>query len=918
MAIGDELRIYPFSKTLRHTTGTTVWTAVQLYSWVQDSADEPGFMSYEEIIKFNTPTSFTMLNGWKLDNGDGSEILSYIKGGSIDTTGYATIDDPVYMLDLTSTTDWVPTDLDLTITDDAGDVGPLLSYLNDYPVAGSARIWVRDTNSNGTIATSSTIATATGTGAGTANGASVTGDEINTNVFTLAAFPSDVLPQVYIYQDHPQDATRTRIAEWSAFDNWDRGTIDVLIPVQLAGTLIDSGNVSAFVRQTGDSFTFVEVDLSSGSRTPIATETAADEVNITEGEWYLLYDAEAGGGFAVDDVIQDEATDSGVPPTWYAEVVAVTDDGTTGTLTLRGLRGTIVDDDPIYIGTTQRGLANGTPGDTFLTYSAEAAGPVGGDLGLPFEGVSSGAHRLLRGYQDDGTTGKLVLQVAHAHATVDSQDYTGTGRDVLYQDFSSGESVNAPAAGTGTMDITTAAVSTTLISGFSDVTVAHVNGTVTVSSTGTFTFGERITWNAAASEAIYISDNGTTMYLGNVDPGDEPDASDAFVGDISAATANCDSGLTDANTDTFNFTQQTANAFSVIVEGGSIYSAGRTLSDIYAYLQYYVSDGKSTDIHTSTGSAITLLAAEEYIKAVAAYAATKPAPFGTLAGTTFFGAQGVWVQGMVSTDENNVSLTDHGGTLRTPFTSVSVTVGNTRVDDVITVFLEDGSTAKPDKAQYTSHATLNAVSDSTFERDTTDFPIDTPTSGTFYVVDNTSNEEHRYRYDSWATTVLTLPTERASTATAAATGQTLFDTLATFQTWGIQRGDIIRNTTDGGWGYVLSVASETELETTQLTTAGRDWADLDDYEINSLVTTYDGSDTFFISYVDAIEDTGSDVTPGSITVTLLYDVDRAVVVRARNVAVGTTEIQPFVTTSDIESGGMNVSVIRNEDTVYTP
>ena len=42
------------------------------------------------------------------------------------------------------------------------------------------------------------------------------------------------------------------------------------------------------------------------------------------------------------------------------------------------------------------------------------------------------------------------------------------------------------------------------------------------------------------------------------------------------------------------------------------------------------------------------------------------------------------------------------------------------------VFLQDGSTGLPDKDTYTSHNTNNVQSDSTFERDATDFPIDTP------------------------------------------------------------------------------------------------------------------------------------------------------------------------------------------------
>lgn len=920
MAINDDFQVYPASKVIRHVSGTSVYTAVQFYSWIQGLADEPGMMSYQEVIKYNTPTSFTMQNGWFLDNGDGSNILQYLSSGSIDTSGYATISDPVYMLDMDNAeafAAFVSGDKDKRIEDDDTLVGPLLAYKNAYPGANRARIWVRDTRGTpAVIADNSKIDMSTdgGTGSGAAYGDSVSGDEIYCNIYTIADFPTNPSPQVYIYQKHPASTTRVRIAEWSAFTNWDRGSIDVLIPVKLGGSLIDSGLVKVVVRQTGDTFTFVDADLSSGSRTPVATETASDTVNVTKGEWYLLYDNEAGGGFTAADVIQNTSTGSGTPPSWYAEVVSVTDWGTSGLLVLRGLRGTIADNDAIYVSTTQRGQANGTPGDTYTTYDAAAQAPAAGDLGKPFEGGTSGAHRVLCGYQHDGPGGKLVLAVYHTHGTLDSQTYTGTGRDRLYKTLLDNDVLDAPAAGTGAMIVTLSVDSTTLISGYSDITIAHINGTVDISNkSGSFIPGERITWNAGASSAVYIKDTGSVMTLANVDPADEPDASDTFTGQISAKTADCDSGLTDANTATFAFVQQSAASYSVFVECGAIYETGRTLKDVYCYLQYYLGDGKTTSIYTSTGAAITLVSAEEYVKAVAAYAASKPAPFGTLAGSLFFGAQGVWLQGQAEADNNNLKLRDHSYNPQEPYRSVVLTVGNTRVSDDIVVFLRSGSL--PDKTQYTSHNTANVQGDSTFERDATNFPIDTASAGTFFVVDTSAKEEHRYRYDSWSTTVLTLPTKRTSTATAASSGQTLKDTGATFVTWGIQRGDIIRNTTDDGWGYVVSVDSETQLTTTKLTTSGKDWAEGDGYFLNALVVTYDNTDKFYITYMDTIEDTGTDLSPGSATASVLYAADRNVLVRVRNTTAA-TKIQDFVAPSTIGETGMSVNVIRNEDKVF--
>ena len=932
MAIQDDFTIYPYTKVIRHTSGTTVYTAVAFYSWLMNTFDEPGYLTYQTPISFNTPTSFTMQNGWYLDNGDGSNLLNYIYGGGIDTSGYATVADPVYMLDLTSTTDFISGDKDLIVTDDATSVGPLLAYLNDYPSNGSARIWVRDTRSTpATIATSSTIAVTTGTGGGTANGSSVSGDDIYLNLFTISSFPGSPNPQLYIYQDHPQSGSRTRIAEWSNLANFDRNQstgpsspnlIDVVFPIKLAGTLIDSGNFTTFARQTGDTFTFVESTITSAGRTPIATETSADTVNVTEGEHYLMYTSASDPGYTAGTVIQDVATGGATPPTWYAEIVSYTaSSSTAGYIIIRGLRGTPADTDAIYVGASNLGTAavSGSVGDTLIEWSS---GTDPSTLGQVLTGGTSGAKRLLRAV--DGTNNVAILQD-------DPTGVTGSNRDAYYKDFSSGETVTGATDGS----VVLSGASNTLISGFNDVTVASVNGTVVVDTfSGTFTPGEVVTWTGGGPAIVIYTDGSSTMTLGNVEDETALTTNNLTItGALSGATCltNGTGGLTDGNTENFNFTLQTYSdpngLYSVFIEGGSIYNTGRSLTDIYAYLQYYLRDGQSISdriIYTSDGSAITQLAAEEYIRADAAYSATKAAPFGTLAGGVFFGAQGVWIQGMRSADNNNIKLTDSGGTLREPFTSVTLSITNTRSGDRIAVYLEDGSTTLPDKAQYTSHATNNIQSRSAFDQDTAGggFPNDTPSSGTFIVVDVSASQEHRYRYTSYANTggsgddgLFTLPTERTGTATAGSTGQTLVASAATFSTWNIVIGDIIRRTNgSGGWAYVTAISSETQITTTILS-AGSGWASSDTFEMLSLVVTYTGSDTFFVPYLDSRETTGTDGTPGTESVSLTYVSDREVVIEVRNVE-NATKIVPFKTTGTLTSSGLTQSVIRTTDTVY--
>ncbi len=921
MALVDDFTVYPYSKVIRHTnvSSDSTYTVQAFYSWLMDLFDEPAYLSYESPMKYNTPTQYTLQNGWFIDNGDGSEALKYLYGGSVLTSGYA---GDVRMLDIDNEgVDYVACvagDKDLPVTDDATPVGPLLAYKNAYPNASEARWWIRDTRAvPAAIVDNSTIDVTGGTGGGQAAGADESGDEIYTNLYSIASFPADISPQVYVFQQDP-DGNEARIAEWSFTDKWDRGTVDIIVPVKLGGNLINSGLIDIFARQSGDLFSHVsDVDLSAGSRTPVALETSPDEVNLTSSEfnfvdYFIFFDAQS-NAISVDDIITDiDTTTVGTRPGWYAEVASVTDWGTEGVLGIRGLNGTISDDDTIYVGSTSCATVNGTVGDAWIPWSAESTGPIAGDIGKAVEGGTSDAEGILRGFQDDTGTGKLLLQVYHTHDTVDAQVYTGAGRDPLYKFWLTGENLDAPASGGSLLDVTVGTIVAAdhyrAVSGFSDVTIAHVNGTVTCDTfaVSDFTVGELVTWNVGADSAVVLyTDNATTMQLGNVSS--EPDASDSFVGAISGGTCECNSGLTDDNTQNYEFPLQSeGDTYNVFIEGGAIYYTGRTLDQVYAYNQFKCRDGESDVMYTSDGSSITEVQGQQYIKAVSTHATTKTSPFGTLAGGVFFGAQGVWIEGMSSADDNNIQLTSHEGNAQQPYSSIVVTVGNTRISDVITVFKEEGSTGLPDKSQFTCAA--NTKSASTLQGDAT-HPNDTPSAGWVYVVDDSTNEEHKYRFTSWTTDTLTLAAEVIGTADGSTTGQTLQDT-GIFLEAAVQRGDIIRRTGDDAWCYIISRDNDNQVTTTVLSD-GTDWAVSDNFEVNSLVVDYTSSDSYFIPYLEAIED-----SDGSESDTLTYVENRAVVIRVRNV-LNATKIQPFVTTSDILSGGMTVSVIRNTDDVYS-
>ena len=126
-------------------------------------------------------------------------------------------------------------------------------------------------------------------------------------------------------------------------------------------------------------------------------------------EKYLLYDNEV-AAFTVDDTVT--GTTSGAT----AKIVAATDWGASGILTLANIVGTFQDNEQITDAHTGDALVNGKVGDTYVTYDNEAGGPFEIDEIIYGYGFNMA---YLRGLQDDGDTGKMVLDMAYGEFSPD-------------------------------------------------------------------------------------------------------------------------------------------------------------------------------------------------------------------------------------------------------------------------------------------------------------------------------------------------------------------------------------------------------------------------------------------------------------------------------------------------------------------
>lgn len=80
MAIQDDWSIDYVNKTITHATGTTRYTVNALYSWLMDLFDDAGQMDDPVPMSAQTPTEYTLINGWSFGS-DGD--LGYLYGGSI-------------------------------------------------------------------------------------------------------------------------------------------------------------------------------------------------------------------------------------------------------------------------------------------------------------------------------------------------------------------------------------------------------------------------------------------------------------------------------------------------------------------------------------------------------------------------------------------------------------------------------------------------------------------------------------------------------------------------------------------------------------------------------------------------------------------------------------------------------------------
>lgn len=262
--------------------GKTVWSTNALYSYIQDTFDELGQMDDQVPMSAQTPTEYSLINGWFIDEVS----IKYLKGGAIKTIGWT--GNVICQIGYNSTVHLVASDIGkIIVGTTTTDAGTILFFDARTVPGDQGKIWIRPTSpaadlfNNGTEAY--TVTSGTGTGVFTA--VSVSGENTWANMYSIGTIESNTA--IYIVQDS------AKISAW-----WPVGHVDILIRVREMGstTGVNSGDLGQLLigaREYSKLFDhFVSTGI-TGGRNPVPLATAAD-LNNTTGQYQLILSSSSG------------------------------------------------------------------------------------------------------------------------------------------------------------------------------------------------------------------------------------------------------------------------------------------------------------------------------------------------------------------------------------------------------------------------------------------------------------------------------------------------------------------------------------------------------------------------------------------------------------------------------------------------
>ncbi len=855
-----------------------IYTVNEFYSFLQDTFDEPAQMDDPVPMSAQTPTQYTLINKWFMDD----ESMKALYGGSIQTSGW-TYSDPAGITQIrwTSATS-APTDPDdigkAVTGDSSGATGIILAVSST--VSNRDVVWIRNTNefqfTDGEVIDDDATGLDPDFTAETNDGVQ-SGETIWSNLFSVGSLQSNT--EIYIgqeddYQGGAAYHTATaydklerrieKIDEW-----WDSdvdfftnspnllggaGHFDILVKTTEAGDVVDDGRLFAGARQFSKVYSHFEFVGGAGNFVVPFASTGAD-LNSADGPYTVAYDNGNGTAPVVGDVLEDTAS-----PNRLRAVVTEADGGDpTGTISFY----LIGENEPLV--TQQRTLLQLADNDAVQTSNGS---------GAAFD-INGAPTQVLLG---PAVTQGIVITFADAQRDTD-EDST----DEEYSCVINCNNVNLSEVYQRTQFLTSR--------GNQDGTSTDVQDTLLPSGKGL----TLVPLDAEAGE-FYRAVGDITVPWDNAGAGTIPIEGTLVVNQDGAFTASgvivSISGTTSGQLTLTQVKGTWADNDTVAIEGGVA----------------------TTDFVTINGTPSTIVD-------------NTAAPFGAFAGGRWFVAQGVVLDNVPPGDANNWETVDLDGTRRAPPAVRVITFAGLITEDrgFIAEVTSIG-TDVIDKAQNGVASGGTVVGDFTFELDAT-VKLNVPAVNSWVRivdVDSPTSEEYRFFFTTVSGTTVTFDTgANTSGDTTSGTSATVLTDSGAFASFGVvgavRIGMQIRNINDGSRAIVVRKIDDDSIETTPLAGGTNNlWFDAaatDAWEANTVVVALDAADTVYFPFIDDVVPTAATTLTASVKY-VVPDVNLIARARFSSPDIGGQRILPFQQLGVLfQDADLTVTAIRTDDTI---
>lgn len=887
MAIQDDFVIdyvdlkITYNTTFVHDRPPNIYTVNELYSWLQDEFDEPEQMDDPVPMSAQTPTQYTIVNKWFMNDN----TMKALYGGSIQTSGWTKSGSEGITALRWNTAAGTP---------DVADIGEILTGGSStatgvlLDVDGYRSIaWVRNTSAAQFQSNENITGTGVDFDTEDFNGFQ-SGESIWSNLFSVGSLQTST--EVYIGQeddylggkayhlDDGYDGYQRRIEKidewWDADVDFFTGSpnllggaghFDVLVKTQEASETVDGQRLAVYARTFSKVYSHFELVGGVGNFVVPFSSTGSD-LNSQDGPYNALFDGKTGNDLEVGDILENAPHDAGAglnePVNRLRAVVTAVTGGA------------------------------GASGD-FDYYLIGENEPWFGPDGYFYE-------RTLVNFIDNDD-----IQVRG-----DTTDFDIDGT-ALFQGPATAQGITVTFGNTQLdIDEDTTDEEYACTINCNNVALAEVyKRMMFLTSRGNQdgTTPDRQDTLIQSAASVNVDTDGSPIFDGYDEPGEFYRA----VGDIVFDWDNRQGSAPPEGTFVVNAHLAAWTASGVLVSLSS--PSGASGKCVLTQVKGTWADG---DRVTNVGQWEVNYVTVNEPTSITSIVDNTAAPFGTFAGGRWFVAQGVVLINVPSSDNNNWQTIDLDGNTIQPPTTITITFAGLEANDRAALFEVDTSGGTDITKNQNGVASGGGVSDTTFELDTS-IALDVPEEGWVRVVDtsSTTGQEYRFEYSAISGTTVTFRTHANLSGTDDGTGTTTrIITASAFTSYGtdnnVKTGMMIRETGGGEWAVVLRKVSNNEIETTPLTNSGT-WNSAG-WEANQVVVALAADDTCYFGFID------DEAIGTSIAKNVKFVESTNLVARARfsDPDVGGQRILPFEQkTITLGNANLTVTAIRTDDTI---